>query len=337
MFKKPIHLAILVLWLAVLSCNLPTVATATQPPASNNAELIATITALASQGQIPPTSTFTPIPGVPTFTPTLPPTACVASVTAPTNVNVRSGPGTVYDTVGALPAGGSANVEGKNAEGTWWYIAFPSGHGWVSASVVTAACIPTTLAVIAAPPTPLPASGTCKDNYVWRLIRPSDKVCVPPASKAQADADNAAAASRKIINVYGADACISGYVWREAYPGDTVCVTSAVRSQAHDDNLAAASRWTSGAYGPHTCISGYVWREATAGDDVCVTLDVRNQTAADNAAAASRKAINVYGADACISGYVWREAFSGDTVCVTGDVRSQTAADNAAAPSHTWP
>lgn len=290
-------------------------------------------------------ATFTSVPSA-----TLPPgataapsaTSCAAIVTANLNANIRKGPGTVYDAIGALLTGQSAPVDGRNAEGNWWYIVFPAGpggHGWISNSTVTPTCIPGSVAVIAAPPTPLPASGTCKDNYVWRLIRPSDKVCVTTASKSQADADNAAAAGRMCTAAYGPDTCAQGYVWREAFSGDHVCVVPATRQQAANDNAAASSRWVSGAYGPHTCVSGYVWREATGNtsDDVCVTPDIRTQAANDNAAAASHVCTAAYGPDTCAQGYVWREAFTNDHVCVTGAVRTQVATDNANAPSHTWP
>jgi hypothetical protein len=323
---------ILALWLIIVSCNLPTVA-------PDSAEPVIVVITATNAPSLPadvasPTTSAPVIP--PTFT-SVPPTACTALVIASTLVNIRSGPGMVYDVVGNLPVGGTANVAGKSADGTWWYIDFAGGHAWVFGSVVTASCIPTTLAIIAAPPTPRPASGTCMPGYVFRLASPSDRVCVPPASQSQAEADNAAAASRKIVNIYGVDACITGYVWRGAYSGDIVCVTEGVRAQAAADNAVAASRWEVGPSGPHTCILGFVWRGARAGDDVCVTGDVRDQTAADNAAAASRKAVNVYGMDACIPGYIWRGAFAGDYVCVTPAVQSQVAADNAAAPSHTWP
>jgi hypothetical protein len=345
MVKKQVHLLVIVILLTVLSCNLPGVSlVASTPPGEGNDDLIATITALAGLQQNPQSPANTPAPS-PTAIVTadilITATSCAPMITVNSDANVRSGPGTVYDPpVGTLSAGATANVEGKDSTGTWWYIVYPpgsGGHAWISGSLVTPSCLPSTVAIIPAPPTPLPPSGSCKGDYIWRLIRPSDKICVSPASKAQADADNAAANSRKAVNVYGMDVCISGYVWREAYSGDVVCVTAAVRSQAAADNAAAASRWVVGAYGPHTCIAGFVWREARPGDDVCVTGEVRTQTANDNAAAASRKAVNVYGLDACISGYVWREAFSGDMVCVTSAVRTQVQADNAAAPSHTWP
>ena len=335
-------LSLLALCLAIISCNLPS-AGVTATPGVTDQDQTATGSVPIAQSNLTltssPTSTETAIV-LASVTVAPPATQCNPIVVANSAINVRSGPGTVYNVIGSVNQAGSATVAGKSADGTWWYIDFPGvagGHGWVSGTVVTASCIPASLAVIAAPPTPLPVSGTCKDGYVYQLIRNSDKVCVSPASKVQADADNAAATSRTIVNVYGADACASGYVWREAYSGDVVCVTPAVRSQAAADNAAAASRWVSGAYGAHTCIAGYVWREATTGDDVCVEPAVKAQAASDNAAASSRKAINVSGADACITGYVWREAFSGDHVCVTPEVKNQVAADNAAAGSNTWP
>lgn len=333
-------LSLLALWLAIMSCNLPATAGEATPGAGSQDQTpTGSVPIEQIESTTTPTGTSTTAPII---TDTVAPSAtpCTPTAVANSAVNVRSGPGTVYNIVGSLNQGTSATVSGKSSDGTWWYIDFPAaagGRAWVSGSVVTASCIPASLVVVAAPPTPLPPSGTCKDNYVYRLIRNSDKVCVSPASKAQADADNAAANSRKLVNTYGPDACAVGYVWREAFSGDHVCVTPATRSQAAADNAAAASRWVAGAYGPHTCIAGFVWREAASGDDVCVTNAVHTQTAADNTAASSRLAVNAVGADACISGYVWREAFSGDHVCVTPGVKNQVAADNAAAPSHTWP
>lgn len=322
-------LSLLALGLAIMSCNLPVMGGQGTPGAPEQGQT-ATSSVPISQSEGTSSPTFTATEMI-LITNTIAPsaTACSPMVVANSAVNVRSGPGTVYDIVGGLNQNGTAPVSGKSSDGTWWYLDVPGGHGWVSGSVVTALCIPASLAVVAAPPTPLPPSGTCKDGYVYRLIRNSDKVCVPPTSKAQADADNAAASSRRVA----ANTCVSGYVWREAFSGDYVCVTPATRAQAAADNAAAASRWTAGAYGPHTCTAGFVWREATSGDDVCVTPDVRNQTLADNSAASSR----VAGSDTCITGYVWREAFSGDHVCVTPEVKNQVAADNSAAPSHTWP
>ena len=339
MDKKRMLFSMIAILTAIISCNMPG-GQATQEPTNLSAEELAgTITALASSSQQTPSATFTPIGAAPqaTETATLTATPCTPTAVVKTNANIRNGPGTVYKQIDAVLTGTNLPIAGRNDANTWWYISYPSasgGYAWIAMSVATASCVPATVAVIAAPPTPLPPSGTCKDDYVHRLIRSNDKVCVPPASKVQADADNAAADSRKLAVVYGATACKVGYVWREAYAGDVVCVTAATRTQAAADNAAAPARVDpGGAYGPNTCVAGFVWREATTGDVVCVTPDIRTQTAADNAAASSR----VAGPDECISGYEWRNAFGGDRVCVTPAVKAQVAADNAAAPSHTWP
>jgi len=190
----------------------------------------------------------------------------------------------------------------------------------------------------AIPPTSLPTntplpSGSCLPGYVYRLARPADKICVPPASRNQAQADNSAAASRRAVATNGPDTCKAGYVFRLAFNNDHVCVTQAVRNQVQADNAAAASRKLL-QYGPDTCILGYVWREAYPNDHVCVTGATRAQAQADNAAAASRiDPGGAYGPNSCVAGYVWREARTEDYVCVTAVIRSQTAGDNAAAAS----
>ena len=337
MIKKRLVFGIAMLCLAALSCNLSS-------GESVQGVVSATLTAIAAAGggaaTAAPAQTASPSPAGATAAPSS--TTCPAIVTANLNANVRNGPGTVYDAVGALLTGQTAPISGKNADGTWWYITFPAGpggYGWIAGSTVTASCVPAAVSVIAAPPTPLPASGTCKGNYVWRLINSHDKVCVKPAEKAQADADNAAAASRLCTATYGPGTCAQGYVWRDAFSGDHVCVIPATRDQAAADNAAAASRIdpVNHTYGPDTCLSGYVWRQAKDSDHVCVDPSIRTQAANDNAAAASLLCTAAYGPDTCAQGYVWREAFTNDHVCVTTAVRAQAAADNADAPNHTWP
>ena len=92
------------------------------------------------------------------------------------------------------------------------------------------------------PTTAAPVTGSCLSGYVWREINPSDRVCVTPESRAQAQADNAAAASRREAGAFGPNTCKQGFVWREAFAGDLVCVTPDVRTQTANDNAAASSR-----------------------------------------------------------------------------------------------
>jgi heat shock protein HslJ len=58
---------------------------------------------------------------------------------AASNVNVRSGPSTSYPVYGVMPKGRSAEVVGKNQEGTWWALKVnlvPQEQGWVNAGYV---------------------------------------------------------------------------------------------------------------------------------------------------------------------------------------------------------
>jgi uncharacterized protein YraI len=56
------------------------------------------------------------------------------SVTAATNVNIRSGPSTGNAVLGRFPAGRSAQVVGRNASATWWQINYSGVVGWVSSA-----------------------------------------------------------------------------------------------------------------------------------------------------------------------------------------------------------
>ncbi|KPL51455.1 hypothetical protein ABB55_03775 [Prosthecomicrobium hirschii] len=118
-----------------------------------------------------------------------------------------------------------------------------------SASLAVAAAVLGGLSIFAAAG-PAAAAGaygpdTCRQGYVWRESFVGDTVCVTPAERARAKADNFAAKYR--VNpsggAYGRDTCRNGYVWREAFPGDHVCVTPAQRARARHDNARANGRY----------------------------------------------------------------------------------------------
>jgi hypothetical protein len=162
MKKKWLIPSIVVVWLIILSCGFPTAAI--QPTLSP------TIVIPISGATNPPIATLAPAAQVEQSTATAQPTetiaisasptACTPNVTANVNTNIRSGPGLEYDIEGALLKGKSAIVDGKSEGGFWWYIEFPvgspTGHAWLGASAVTAACISDTIKTVAAPPTPQP-------------------------------------------------------------------------------------------------------------------------------------------------------------------------------------
>ncbi len=106
----------------------------------------------------PPTAvpTATAVPAAtatPTLTPTETPspTPCVWTVTAKLNANVRGGPDTVYDQIGALRAGETATVIGRSEDGAWSVIDQGGRQGWIADSVTTRNVCP------GAPPPPVPA------------------------------------------------------------------------------------------------------------------------------------------------------------------------------------
>ncbi len=62
------------------------------------------------------------------------PAPCIA--TASTALNVRSGPGINFGTLGGLALGQQATVTGRNADDSWLAIDFNNSVGWVSAPFV---------------------------------------------------------------------------------------------------------------------------------------------------------------------------------------------------------
>ena len=146
-----VALGLMAAWLAIMACTIGAVAPATETPATSQEDLAATAAALVLTAQAPATASSTP-----EATASVEPTAteCQPSVTANLNANIRSGPSTLNGVVGTLMSGDSADVLGRNEDSTWWYIDVEGSHAWVAASVVTSACIPSDLAVVAGPTVP---------------------------------------------------------------------------------------------------------------------------------------------------------------------------------------
>jgi len=96
-----------------------------------------------------PTPTPTPAPARPSATPTPTPTPVptrtatatatpAARARAAQTINVRSGPGTNYPVVGALPADEDALIVARNPAGDWWQIQQQDGVlGWVYGAVIS--------------------------------------------------------------------------------------------------------------------------------------------------------------------------------------------------------
>lgn len=100
--------------------------------AATPTNLIATVTLSPSQTH-PPSQTPLPPPSTPTVDP--------VRGTITTQINVRSGPGADFNSLGLLNAQDPVTLTGKDANGAWLQIDFaggPEGKGWVNAAFVRA-------------------------------------------------------------------------------------------------------------------------------------------------------------------------------------------------------
>ena len=108
-----------------------------------------------------PTPTLTKVPSAtpfPTFTPVVL-GKFTPLVTVTRDTNCRSGPGELYDRVGALRVGESAEVVGRSADAQYWIIRNPNRPGtlcWLSGKYATVTGVAGALPVFTAPPPPTP-------------------------------------------------------------------------------------------------------------------------------------------------------------------------------------
>jgi len=165
---RPFTFLLLVFILLLGACVPPTAAPdepvdldaiVTQTMAALEAELTATAPADTGEGEAPPpdapAATDTPIP------PTL--TSAVPYVSVSVDTNCRTGPGQVYDYVGALLVGELAEVVGRESTGRFWYIRNPDGiteFCWVWDEYATLRGDTALLPVLTPPPTPTPVPGS---------------------------------------------------------------------------------------------------------------------------------------------------------------------------------
>ncbi|HIE24926.1 MAG TPA: hypothetical protein EYP74_02885 [Anaerolineales bacterium] len=180
--KKKILFIILGLLLVTLACNL------NQATPTPNGNIVATSVALTIEagGQAPPTiglpsplPSMTPaIPPTMTFTPTvsLSPTPSVPMASVSEDTNCRTGPGKVYDYIGALVVGEKAEVVGKNTASDYWIIKNPDRNGncWLWGYYATVVGNTDNLQEYAIPPTPTPAPPLAPSN-----LAVTSSSCIP--------------------------------------------------------------------------------------------------------------------------------------------------------------
>lgn len=107
----------------------------------------------ATQTQV--TATSQSVPDVPVIDPNDP--TCRALINA--GLNVRGGPGTVYDRLTVLAAGTVTPIIGRTGANDWWQIRYGLTVGWISAPFTSVYGICSAVPVVPAPPTPTPLGG----------------------------------------------------------------------------------------------------------------------------------------------------------------------------------
>ncbi len=135
-------------------------------------ESLGVVELLVTGGPAPitgPGPAATPTPAPPEATEEVTgPTVC--QVTSDLNVNVRSGPNTNYDIVGALLRGSVLEVVGRNFNASWYVVDFNGRQGWVATSVVEVQGPCDNLPLIAEPPTPTPVPPTATPTVLAASI-----------------------------------------------------------------------------------------------------------------------------------------------------------------------
>ena len=128
-----------------------------------------------------------PTIALPTVTGTPAGVMVVVNLDQPDQINVRSGPGVLYNQIGVLLPGQRAPALGKSAGGDWILIQYPGvtgGQGWVYAPVVS--LTPGDLQIIEPPPTPTVAvTQTIDPTLAAQFIQtpiPTRQVTFTPAA-----------------------------------------------------------------------------------------------------------------------------------------------------------
>ena len=170
-FTNRIHISVAILLIVGIACSTTNIFTSdTNAVNTSVAQTVpAALTQNTNQVTLSPalvatsTSTFSPEP--PTFTPTQTLTATLAFTSTPfvplisvsVNTNCRNGPGKVYDMVGALLIGETAEVYGRESTNNYWYILNPDLNPkfcWVWGKYATLVGPALLMPIFTPPPTP---------------------------------------------------------------------------------------------------------------------------------------------------------------------------------------
>lgn len=141
----------------------------------------AQITVNVRRGATPTNTTGAPVVTQP---PVINPNDPTCRVLTDTSVNLRTGPGTVYDRIITLAGGTTAPITGRVGDNSWWQVRFGTVTGWVSDDFVTlyGNCASVTIPPI--PPTPTPR---ITPSFTWTNPPASTNTPTPSLTPGLAD------------------------------------------------------------------------------------------------------------------------------------------------------
>jgi len=116
-----------------------------------------------------PSPTFLPGPPTLTPTPTQTPTPTVPTIKVSLDTNCRSGPGKVYDMIGALLVGETTEILARGSVPNYWVVDnpdYPRHECWLWGKYATVSGDTSHLPIRSAAPTPTPVPGSIR-GYVY--------------------------------------------------------------------------------------------------------------------------------------------------------------------------
>lgn len=139
------------------------------------------------------TATNTTAPVVVTQGPVINPNDPTCRVVTDTSVNLRTGPGTVYDRITTLAGGTQVPITGRVGNNTWWQVRFGTITGWVSDEFVTIYGNCANVSIPPIPPTPTP-----------RVNATNTPTNTPPAAASATPSATPGLADLVVSNISGA-------------------------------------------------------------------------------------------------------------------------------------
>ncbi|QPC84672.1 SH3 domain-containing protein [Phototrophicus methaneseepsis] len=104
---------------------------------------------------------------------------CIATVTGNQRINVRQGPGTIYDVIGGLDVGEDVQVTGQSGSG-WYEIDYNGYEAWLGSSVVELSGPCDDLPYAYIPPTPTPPATATPTATATPLVTITPMVTPTP-------------------------------------------------------------------------------------------------------------------------------------------------------------